>query len=216
MYKKTKITLYALCLALFYLTFSASAAAAFSGCAPRNVNANWPTSCGFAYNCCIQNTAVASSSAAPVRSETAAVAQTPAPKPKPQATEQVPSYMNKYPWLADYNIQANSNNIHFALNKSSFTSKDKTILKRNAIYLKYNPDVTVQIQGNCDRRGSESYNLALGWRRANAAKAYLENLGINADRLKTVSYGKEKPLCNSHTSSCYAINRRDHFAVVSR
>lgn len=208
MNKKTKIYLYAPCLTLLYLTFNASAATAFSGCAPRNVNAKWPIPCGFAYNCCIQKTA------APVQPETAAVAQTPAPKP--QATEQTPSYMNRYPWLANYNIEANSNDVHFAYNKSVFTSRDKAILRRDAIYLKYNPGVTVQIQGNCDRRGSEAYNLALGWRRARAAKAYLENLGINADRLKTVSYGKEKPLCNSHTSSCYAINRRDHFAVVSR
>jgi peptidoglycan-associated lipoprotein len=122
--------------------------------------------------------------------------------------------MKKYPWLANYSIQSNSNNIHFAFDKSILTPLSKMILKKDVIYLKYNPAVAIQIQGNCDRRGSEAYNLALGWRRANAAKAYLQDLGVAANRLKTISYGKEKPLCRAHTSVCYAINRRDHFAVA--
>ena len=158
------------------------------------------------------------SGCAPKVTKTSSSALPPAKKPavaavRPQA-QQVPSYLKKYPWLANYNIQSNSNNIHFAFNKSILTPLDKMILKKDAIYLKYNPNVAIQIQGNCDRRGSEAYNLALGWRRANAAKAYLEDLGVSADRLKTISYGKEKPLCRAHTRVCYAINRRDHFAVA--
>ncbi|MGC8554124.1 MAG: OmpA family protein [Candidatus Acidulodesulfobacterium sp.] len=158
------------------------------------------------------------SGCAPKVTKTSSSALPPAKKPavaavRPQ-TQQVPSYMKKYPWLANYSIQSNSNNIHFAFNKSILTPLDKMILKKDAIYLKYNPNVAIQIQGNCDRRGSEAYNLALGWRRANAAKAYLEDLGVSADRLKTISYGKEKPLCRAHTRVCYAINRRDHFAVA--
>ncbi len=158
------------------------------------------------------------SGCAPKVTKTSSSALPPAKKPavaavKPQV-QQVPSYLKKYPWLANYNIQSNSNNIHFAFDKSILTPLDKMILKKDAIYLKYNPNVAIQIQGNCDRRGSEAYNLALGWRRANAAKAYLEDLGVSADRLKTISYGKEKPLCRAHTRVCYAINRRDHFAVA--
>ena len=159
------------------------------------------------------------SGCAPKVTKTSSSALPPAKKPAAAAVTtpkaaQVPSYMKKYPWLANYNIQSNSNNIHFAFNKSILTPLDKMILKKDAIYLKYNPNVAIQIQGNCDRRGSEAYNLALGWRRANAAKAYLEDLGVSADRLKTISYGKEKPLCRAHTRVCYAINRRDHFAVA--
>ncbi len=159
------------------------------------------------------------SGCAPKVTKTSSSALPPAKKPAPVAVvkpqvRQVPSYMKKYPWLVNYNIQSNSNNIHFAFNKSILTPLDKMILKKDAIYLKYNPNVVIQIQGNCDRRGSEAYNLALGWRRANAAKAYLEDLGVSAGRLKTISYGKEKPLCRAHTRVCYAINRRDHFAVV--
>ncbi len=159
------------------------------------------------------------SGCAPKVTKTSSSALPPAQKPaaatavSPQV-QQAPSYMKKYPWLANYNIQANSNNIHFAFDKSILTPLDKMILKKDAIYLKYNPNVAIQIQGNCDRRGSEAYNLALGWRRANAAKAYLQDLGVAAGRLKTISYGKEKPLCRAHTRVCYAINRRDHFAVA--
>jgi peptidoglycan-associated lipoprotein len=158
------------------------------------------------------------SGCAPKITKTTSSALPPAKKPvvtvpQKQAV-QVPSYMKKYPWLANYNIQANSNNIHFAFNKSNLTALDKMILKKDAIYLKYNSNEAIQIQGNCDRRGSEAYNLALGWRRANAAKAYLQDLGVAADRLKTISYGKEKPLCRAHTRVCYAINRRDHFALA--
>ncbi len=159
---------------------------------------------------CAPKVTKTSSSALPPAKKPVAVVK---PTPTPQVS-QVPSYMKKYPWLANYNIQANSNNIHFAFDKSILTPLDKMILRKDAIYLKYNPNVAIQIQGNCDRRGSEAYNLALGWRRANAAKAYLQDLGIAANRLKTISFGKEKPLCNAHTRVCYAINRRDHFAVV--
>ena len=158
------------------------------------------------------------SGCAPKVTKTSSSALPPAKQPTASAAksqaQQVPSYMKKYPWLANYSIQSNSNNIHFAFDKSILTPLDKTILKKDAIYLKYNSNVAIQIQGNCDRRGSEAYNLALGWRRANAAKAYLQDLGVSADRLKTISYGKEKPLCRAHTRVCYAINRRDHFAVV--
>lgn len=134
----------------------------------------------------------------------------------PQTVNQGSTYLEQYPWLANYNIQSNSNNVHFAFNKSALTPLGKMSLKKDAVYLMYNPNVVIQIQGNCDRRGSEAYNLALGWRRANAAKTYLENLGINANRLQTISYGKEKPLCGAHTAVCYSVNRRDHFAVISR
>ena len=150
---------------------------------------------------------------------TVAAVPTPAPTPAapmPEVTKHVPSYLKKYPWLSSYRIQSNNNNIHFAFDKSILTPLDKLVLRKDAIYLKYNPNVAIQIQGNCDRRGSEAYNLALGFRRANAAKVYLEDLGISSGRLKTISYGKERPLCRAHTSLCYAMNRRDHFVAVSR
>ncbi len=162
------------------------------------------TPCGSSYNCCIP----------PVRTAVS--------NPEVQANKPaVPAVVAKTTKIvkkagSNYNISANSNDIHFGFNASILTAADVAILRRDADYLKHNPDVVVQIQGNCDRRGSEEYNMALGWRRANTAKAYLEKLGISGNRLKTISFGKEKPICHAHANACYAINRRDHFVVVSK
>jgi peptidoglycan-associated lipoprotein len=182
---------------------------------------NWSTPCGFgnyngesylsspcgsSYNCCLE--------AAPA-AKTVKIKKIAATKPVKIAKPVKPLIVEEK-HVPSYNISARKNNIHFAFNKYAFTKRDISILNRDVSYLKHNSGVVVQIQGNCDRRGSEGYNLALGWRRANAAKVYLEKSGINSDRLKTISYGKERPICNAHTKACYAINRRDHFAVVSR
>ena len=71
----------------------------------------------------------------------------------------------------------------------------------------------VQVEGHCDNRGSEEYNIALGAKRAQSAKDYLVTLGIAANRISTISYGKELPLCTEQTDDCWARNRRDHFVV---
>ncbi len=188
MNKKTKI-------GLSILTFAFGASIMLSGCAPKVTKT--------------------SSSALPPAQKPAPAAVTTSPTPATTTAPQAAA-PSEYPWLANYDISSNLNNIHFAFDKSMLTGVDKVILKKDAIYLENNPGVTVQIQGNCDRRGSEAYNLALGWRRANAAKMFLEDMGISSSRLKTISYGKEKPLCKEHTESCYAMNRNDHFAIVSK
>ncbi len=69
------------------------------------------------------------------------------------------------------------------------------------------------VEGNCDERNTEAYNLALGERRANAAKEYLVGLGVAADKIQTVSYGKARPLCTQHDEACWAQNRRDEFLL---
>jgi peptidoglycan-associated lipoprotein len=104
--------------------------------------------------------------------------------------------------------------IHFDYNDYTVRQQDAEILHSNADWLQKNPDRRVQIEGHCDERGSEEYNIALGAKRAQAAKEYLETLGISADRMSTISYGKELPLCTEHTEDCWAQNRRDHFAVM--
>jgi len=103
--------------------------------------------------------------------------------------------------------------IHFDYNDYSIRPQDGEILKSNADWLTKNPKARVQIEGHCDNRGSEEYNLALGAKRAQAAKDYLSTLGIAADRMSTISYGKELPLCTEDTDQCWAENRRDHFVV---
>ncbi|MFN2352917.1 MAG: peptidoglycan-associated lipoprotein Pal [Desulfopila sp.] len=84
----------------------------------------------------------------------------------------------------------------------------------NADFLKENPDVTVRIEGNCDPRGTNEYNMALGERRALSAKKYLQNLGVNAAQMKTISYGEERILLHGHDELSYAQNRRDDFVIL--
>lgn len=103
--------------------------------------------------------------------------------------------------------------IHFDFDDYTIRPQDGGILRNNAAWLSANPGTHAQVEGHCDNRGSEEYNIALGAKRAQAAKDYLVTLGISADRLSTISYGKELPLCADDTDECWAMNRRDHFAV---
>jgi peptidoglycan-associated lipoprotein len=103
--------------------------------------------------------------------------------------------------------------IHFGYNDSTINDQDGSVLKSNASWLQAHPQTKVQVEGYCDERGSEEYNIALGAKRAQAGKDYLETLGISDSRMSTISYGKELPLCNDHDESCWAQNRRDHFSV---
>ena len=88
------------------------------------------------------------------------------------------------------------------------------ILKENADWLKGNPAVRVQIEGHCDERGAADYNMALGAKRAQAAMDYLATLGVAANRLSTISYGEEIPVCREHTEDCWAKNRRARFVAA--
>jgi peptidoglycan-associated lipoprotein len=103
--------------------------------------------------------------------------------------------------------------IHFDYDDYTIRPQDGEILRSNARWLTDHGDTHVQVEGHTDERGSEEYNLALGAKRAQAAKDYLTTLGISGDRISTISYGKELPLCTEHTDDCWAENRRDHFVV---
>lgn len=89
-------------------------------------------------------------------------------------------------------------------------------MEGNARFLKDNPAVRIEIQGNCDERGTNEYNLALGEKRAMSAKKYLMNLGVKADKIDTVSLGEEAPLDPGHDESSWARNRRDDFVIISK
>ena len=104
--------------------------------------------------------------------------------------------------------------IHFDYNDYAVRPQDSEILHTNANWLQTNAGTRVQIEGHCDERGSEEYNIALGAKRAQAAKDYLQTLGIGSERMSTISYGKELPLCTDHTEDCWEQNRRDHFVVT--
>ena len=103
------------------------------------------------------------------------------------------------------------NRVHFDFDQYNLTAEAQETLVANANYMKENPDVKVRIEGYCDERGSDEYNLALGQRRALAAKNYLVSLGVAADRLSVISYGEELPLDASGTEAAYALNRRAEF-----
>ena len=103
--------------------------------------------------------------------------------------------------------------VYFEFDKSTLTPVAQETLNRIAESLRKFPNITVTIEGNCDERGTNEYNLALGDRRAESAKAFLVQLGIEASRLTTISYGEERPVCTEHTEECWAKNRRDHFAA---
>ncbi|MFO7753942.1 MAG: peptidoglycan-associated lipoprotein Pal [Desulfobacteraceae bacterium] len=103
--------------------------------------------------------------------------------------------------------------IHFEFDSSELTSKAQEILKDKAEWLENNRDESVLIEGHCDERGTTEYNLALGERRAKAAKEFLVNMGISESRLSTVSFGEEKPLDPGHNPEAWAKNRRANFVI---
>ena len=103
--------------------------------------------------------------------------------------------------------------IYFDFDKYLIRPEDREALKRNADWLQKNANKKVIIEGNCDERGTNEYNMALGQRRADAAAKYLMDLGIGKGRIGTVSYGEEKPLCKESNETCWSKNRRDDFIV---
>ncbi|HEY1631487.1 MAG TPA: peptidoglycan-associated lipoprotein Pal [Rhizomicrobium sp.] len=98
--------------------------------------------------------------------------------------------------------------VHFEYDKYAVQETDRSLLQRQAAWLSKYPAVRVTIEGHCDERGTREYNLALGARRANAVKEYLVSLGVSANRVDTVSYGKERPMCSESSEDCYSQNRR--------
>jgi len=105
--------------------------------------------------------------------------------------------------------------IHFDFDKSDIRDDDKAVLDAKLPILRANPNMRVRIEGNCDDRGSEEYNLALGQRRAAAAKRYLTNFGIDAGRIDIISYGHERPVCSQDSEDCWSQNRRDDFVIIA-
>jgi len=104
----------------------------------------------------------------------------------------------------------------FDTNKSELRSDARESLAADASWLKDHPSVRILIEGHCDDRNTEEYNLALGWRRANAAKAYLASLGVATDRIATISYGEERPFAMCQNESCWWQNRCAHFVITAR
>lgn len=111
--------------------------------------------------------------------------------------------------LFDRNVK----DAYFDYDKADIRTDARDALSATAQFLRSYPNVKVVIEGHCDERGSTEYNLALGDRRAAAAKQFLTSLGISADRMETVSYGKERPFCTASTEDCWQQNRRAHIIM---
>jgi peptidoglycan-associated lipoprotein len=110
--------------------------------------------------------------------------------------------------------ETGTKDIFFAFDNSTIRSDQMPALQQDFAYLKAHPQVKVTVEGYCDERGTEEYNLALGQRRAETVKQTLVAEGIAADRINTISYGKDKPFAPGHDENAWRLNRRDHFAMA--
>lgn len=164
---------------------------------------------------------------APVQTDTAAA--TPAPAPAaPAARPQPPRETLPVPpqpvmedkvttrTLEDLNRESPFKPVYFSYDSAELDEEAQKIAQANAGVLRTNKTWIVTVEGHCDERGTAEYNLALGERRATAVKAYLVSLGIAADRLRVVSYGKEFPFDPGHDEAAFAKNRRGHFVVTAK
>jgi OOP family OmpA-OmpF porin len=131
----------------------------------------------------------------------------PPPPPAPEAPVVVPPVVT--PSAAPDQLEA----IYFDFDKYVIMPEGREALKRNAEWLQKNAGAKVVVEGNCDERGTNEYNMALGQRRADAAAKYLVDLGVAKDRVGTVSFGEEKPICTESNEACWSKNRRDDFRV---
>ncbi len=146
----------------------------------------------------------------------------PAPETPPQVTEPMETPSTE-PTLTEDELRLiklgeaqeilGSQDIYFAYDQSTLDEKAKSVLAKKAEYLVRNTDIQVTVEGHCDERGSNEYNLALGERRAASVKKYLVTYGVKESMINTITFGEEKPVCTDHAESCWSKNRRAAFNV---
>ena len=140
---------------------------------------------------------------------------TPTPPPTAVAPPTAPAPTAR-PAVKDFAAVPELQDIHFDFDKYDIRPGDAKTLDANAAWLKSNPNHLVLIEGHCDERGTNEYNLALGERRAKSTMNYLVSQGVQANRITIISYGEERPVCTEKTEACWAKNRRSHFLVKPR
>ena len=165
--------------------------------------------------------APASPPAAPAMPSTppsaAATPTTPSPSPAPAPAAPAPAAPTPPPPRpSEFMATPNLKDIHFDFDKYDIRPADAKVLDENAKWMKANQNDLILIEGHCDERGTNEYNLALGERRAKSAMNYLVTLGVQASRITTLSYGEERPLCSEKNEGCWAQNRRAHFLVKAQ
>jgi len=151
-----------------------------------------------------------SSSSSPSPSASARQETTPAPGTRSGSTA-----ASARPAIQEFAANPNLNDIHFDFDKYDIRPNDAKVLDANAAWLKGN-NTLVLVEGHCDERGTNEYNLALGERRAKATMNYLVSRGVQAARVTIISYGEERPVCTEHNTACWAKNRRAHFLAKPR
>ena len=153
---------------------------------------------------------------APEMTEQPAENVDPAPMPKP--VDETPDPLSAD--LVTANEYASKNgllgHVYFDFDKYELRPDARERLAKNADFMKENPQFTYTIEGHCDERGTNEYNMALGDRRSHAAQSYLVSLGVPASQFNLISYGEEAPLCNAAEESCWSRNRRAHFTISGR
>ena len=115
--------------------------------------------------------------------------------------------------LQSFTASSDLKDIHFKFDQYDLDDNSRAVLQKNAEFLKNNPNLHVEVQGHCDERGTNNYNIALGERRAHSTKKYLVAQGVNSRNVHVISYGEEKPFCFSSGEVCWQENRRAHFMV---
>lgn len=138
----------------------------------------------------------------------------PAPAPAPHQPTEDEIFASKS--LEQLNAEHPLADAFFDLDSSQIRDDAKPVLQKDADWLKRWTSAKISVEGHCDQRGTAEYNLALGTRRADAVKAYLVSLGVPADRVDTVSKGKEQPFCTDNNESCWQQNRRGHFVITAK
>lgn len=131
----------------------------------------------------------------------------PEPQPEPQEEYVAPVETGPAPGTAEHFEVTAGDRVFFGFDRYDLTAEARETLRRQAAWLSQYPQARVLIAGNADERGTREYNLALGARRANAAREYLVSQGVDPSRISTVSYGKERPVCQQSTEACWALNR---------
>jgi peptidoglycan-associated lipoprotein len=143
----------------------------------------------------------------------------PPPAPAPAATEtKVPTDEELFSKMSleELNAKKPLGDAYFKLDSAELSEEARGALSKDADWLKKWTTTKVTVEGHCDSRGTAEYNLALGERRSTAVKSYLASLGIGADRVQTVSKGKEQPVCSDENESCWQQNRRGHFIITAK
>ncbi|MEW5908584.1 MAG: peptidoglycan-associated lipoprotein Pal [Thermodesulfobacteriota bacterium] len=115
--------------------------------------------------------------------------------------------------LAEEKARFENEDVYYEFDSATLLPVAQEILKKKAAYLKANPKIKVVIEGHCDERGTNEYNLALGDRRAKSALSFMANIGVESSRMSAISYGEERPVDSGHTEEAWAKNRRAHFVI---